>query len=72
MRRRDFLGKTALGLGAAWLGSKGLAGVATGESNRFAATDLVALDAAFGLSLAPHRPDRRHDHDDGDELQQHT
>ena len=43
MKRREFLGKTALGLGAAWLGSKGLAGVAAGASNRIAATDLVTL-----------------------------
>jgi aryl-alcohol dehydrogenase-like predicted oxidoreductase len=43
MKRREFLGKTAFGLGAAWLGSKGLAGVAAGASNRFAATDLVTL-----------------------------
>jgi aryl-alcohol dehydrogenase-like predicted oxidoreductase len=43
MKRREFLGKTALGLGAAWLGSKGLASVAAGASNRFAATDLVTL-----------------------------
>jgi aryl-alcohol dehydrogenase-like predicted oxidoreductase len=43
MKRREFLGKAALGLGAAWLGSKGLAGVAAGAANRFAATDLVTL-----------------------------
>jgi aryl-alcohol dehydrogenase-like predicted oxidoreductase len=43
MKRREFLGKTALGLGAAWLSSKGLAGVAAGATNRFAATDLVTL-----------------------------
>lgn len=43
MKRREFLGKTALGLGGAWLGSKGLAGVATGAAKRFAATDLVTL-----------------------------
>ena len=43
MKRREFLGKTALGLGAAWLGSKGLATVATGTPGRFSATDIVTL-----------------------------
>jgi len=43
MKRREFLGKTALGLGAAWLGSKGLATVATGSPGRFSATDIVTL-----------------------------
>jgi len=43
MKRREFLGKAALGLGAAWLGSKGLATVATGTPGRFSATDIVTL-----------------------------
>lgn len=43
MKRREFLGKTALGLGAAWLGSKGLAAVASGAPGKFSATDLVTL-----------------------------
>jgi aryl-alcohol dehydrogenase-like predicted oxidoreductase len=43
MKRREFLGKAALGLGAAWLGSKGLATVATGSPGRFSATDIVTL-----------------------------
>ena len=43
MKRREFLGKTALGLGAAWLGSKGLATVASGAPGKFSATDIVTL-----------------------------
>jgi aryl-alcohol dehydrogenase-like predicted oxidoreductase len=43
MKRREFLGKTALGLGAAWLGSKGLAVGASAATECFAATDLVTL-----------------------------
>ncbi len=43
MKRREFLGKTALGLGAAWLGSKGLATVESGAPGKFSATDLVTL-----------------------------
>ncbi|MFB3924201.1 MAG: aldo/keto reductase [Terriglobia bacterium] len=43
MKRREFLGKTTLGLGAAWLGSKGLATVAIGAPGKFSATDTVTL-----------------------------
>jgi aryl-alcohol dehydrogenase-like predicted oxidoreductase len=43
MKRREFLGKTALGLGAAWLGSKRLASLAFGAPGKFSATDLVTL-----------------------------
>lgn len=43
MKRREFLGKTALGLGAAWLGSRGLATVASGATGKFSATDIVTL-----------------------------
>src|SRR5574337_1917054 len=43
MKRRECLGKRALGLGAAWLGSKGLATVASGAPAKFSATDIVTL-----------------------------
>jgi aryl-alcohol dehydrogenase-like predicted oxidoreductase len=43
MKRREFLGKTALGLGAAWLGTKALPALATDAPGRFSATDRVIL-----------------------------
>jgi len=43
MKRREFLGKTAIGLGAAWLGSKMIPTVATAAPGRFRAMDFVAL-----------------------------
>jgi len=43
MKRREFLGKTAFGLGAAWLGAKTLPSFAAGTPTRFSATDLVSL-----------------------------
>jgi aryl-alcohol dehydrogenase-like predicted oxidoreductase len=43
MKRRDFLTKTALGFGAAWLGPKVLSGVASVAPGRFSAADVVTL-----------------------------
>ena len=43
MKRRDFLKKTALGVGGAWLGSKELAGLAAPPTTRFEASDIVVL-----------------------------
>jgi aryl-alcohol dehydrogenase-like predicted oxidoreductase len=47
MRRREFLHKSAMGLGAAWLGSHALARTAVAEpvaaATRFSATDIVEL-----------------------------
>ena len=43
MKRREFLGKTAFGLGAAWLGAKTLPSFATGTPARFSAMDRVPL-----------------------------
>jgi aryl-alcohol dehydrogenase-like predicted oxidoreductase len=46
MRRREFIRKAAYGAGAAWLGSKGLAGFAHATPTlprKFSATDTVAL-----------------------------
>jgi 1-deoxyxylulose-5-phosphate synthase len=42
MRRREFITRTACGLGAAWLGSKSLAGAAP-LSGTYSATDIVVL-----------------------------
>jgi aryl-alcohol dehydrogenase-like predicted oxidoreductase len=43
VKRREFLGKTALGVGTAWLGSKTLPSVAATTPARFSATDVVTL-----------------------------
>jgi len=43
MKRREFLGRAAFGLGAAWLGSKTLAAVAVEAPPQFGATDMVTL-----------------------------
>ena len=43
MKRRDFLKKTALGVGGAWMGSKELAGLAAPPTTRFEASDIVVL-----------------------------
>ncbi|MBZ5545188.1 MAG: aldo/keto reductase [Acidobacteriia bacterium] len=43
MKRREFLGKTALGLGAAWLGSETLTSLAARTPARLSATDIVTL-----------------------------
>jgi aryl-alcohol dehydrogenase-like predicted oxidoreductase len=43
MKRREFLGRAASGLGAAWLGSKTLAAVAVEAPAQFSATDMVTL-----------------------------
>jgi hypothetical protein len=43
MKRREFLGRAAFGLGAAWLGSKTLAAVAVEAPPQFSATDMVTL-----------------------------
>lgn len=43
MKRREFLGKTAFGLGAAWLGSKMIPTLATAAPGKFSATDVVTL-----------------------------
>ncbi len=43
MKRREFITKTALGVGAAWLGSGPLASVLTPATGRFSATDIVGL-----------------------------
>ena len=43
MRRREFLGKTAFGLGAAWLGSKMIPTVGVAAPGKFSATDMVTL-----------------------------
>jgi aryl-alcohol dehydrogenase-like predicted oxidoreductase len=43
MKRREFLTRTACGLGAAWLTSKTLSGLALGSETRFSAADTVVL-----------------------------
>jgi aryl-alcohol dehydrogenase-like predicted oxidoreductase len=43
MKRREFLGRAAVGLGAAWLGAKTLAAVAVEAPAQFNATDVVPL-----------------------------
>lgn len=43
MKRRDFLKKTALGVGGAWVGSTALAGLAAPPTTRFEASDIVVL-----------------------------
>jgi len=43
MKRREFLGRAAFGLGAAWLGSRTLAAVALEAPPQFSATDMVTL-----------------------------
>jgi 1-deoxyxylulose-5-phosphate synthase len=43
MKRREFIGKTAMGLGAAWLGSRAIAGVMPKVTERFSASDSVVL-----------------------------
>jgi aryl-alcohol dehydrogenase-like predicted oxidoreductase len=43
LKRREFLGKTALGVGTAWLGSKTLPSVAATGPARFSATDVMTL-----------------------------
>jgi 1-deoxyxylulose-5-phosphate synthase len=43
MKRREFLGKTAIGLGAAWLGSKMGPTVGMAAPGKFGATDMVTL-----------------------------
>jgi 1-deoxyxylulose-5-phosphate synthase len=43
MKRREFLTRTACGLGAAWIGSKGLSGFPLAAETRFSATDTVVL-----------------------------
>ncbi|MFZ0961883.1 MAG: aldo/keto reductase [Terriglobia bacterium] len=43
MRRRDFLRTAALGVGAAWVGTKPLAGLAAEQGPRFSAADTVVL-----------------------------
>jgi diketogulonate reductase-like aldo/keto reductase len=43
MKRREFLGKTAVGLGAAWLGSKMIPTVVAAAPGKFSATDVVTL-----------------------------
>jgi aryl-alcohol dehydrogenase-like predicted oxidoreductase len=43
MKRRDFLKTTALGVGAAWVGTTPIADLAAEQSKRFSATDTVVL-----------------------------
>ena len=43
MKRRDFLKTTALGVGAAWMGTTPLASLAAEQSARFSAADIVVL-----------------------------
>jgi aryl-alcohol dehydrogenase-like predicted oxidoreductase len=43
MKRREFLSKTALGIGVAWAGSKALTALAAQPTQGFGATDLVTL-----------------------------
>jgi len=43
MKRREFLSKTALGLGGAWIGSSSLTALASKPATRFSATDIVTL-----------------------------
>jgi aryl-alcohol dehydrogenase-like predicted oxidoreductase len=43
MKRREFLGKTAFGLGAAWLGSKMIPAARAAAPGKFSATDMVTL-----------------------------
>ncbi len=43
MKRREFLSKTAMGLGAAWAGATGAATLVAEAPQRFGATDIVTL-----------------------------
>ena len=43
MKRRDFLRTAALGVGAAWIGARPLAGLAAEQTARFSAADMVVL-----------------------------
>ena len=43
MKRRDFLTKSAMGVAAAWLGSRGWAAAMPRVTGKFSATDIVAL-----------------------------
>ena len=43
MKRRDFLKTTALGVGAAWMGTTSLASLVADQSTRFSAADIVVL-----------------------------
>ena len=43
MKRREFIKTTALGVGAAWLGSKALPTVALPATGKFSATDIVTI-----------------------------
>ena len=43
MKRRDFLGKSVMGVGAAWLGSRGWAAAMPLVTGKFSATDIVVL-----------------------------
>ena len=43
MKRREFLSKTALGLGGAWIGSSSLTALASKTTTQFGATDIVTL-----------------------------
>ena len=43
MKRRDFLKTTALGVGAAWVGTTPLASLAAEQTTRFSASDIVVL-----------------------------
>jgi 1-deoxyxylulose-5-phosphate synthase len=43
MKRREFIQRTAMGIGAAWLGSRALAEAAPVETGSFSATDIVIL-----------------------------
>jgi aryl-alcohol dehydrogenase-like predicted oxidoreductase len=43
MKRRDFLAKSAMGVAAAWLGSKSWAEAVTPEAGKFSAADIVSL-----------------------------
>jgi aryl-alcohol dehydrogenase-like predicted oxidoreductase len=43
MKRRDFLRTTALGVGAAWVGTTPLAGLGAEQTGRFSASDTVVL-----------------------------
>jgi 1-deoxyxylulose-5-phosphate synthase len=43
MRRREFISRTAMGLGAAWIGSRSLAAGAPVETGKFSAADTVTL-----------------------------
>jgi len=43
MKRRDFIKMTALGVGAAWIGSRPLASIFAAPTAKFSATDLVTI-----------------------------